>query len=134
MSYLVICQKSDCSSKAIANSVEANPSVIRNLMSDLKKANLITSHQGVAQPKLYKMPSEISIFDIYQAINTNHHLLHIDHKTNPKCIVGKNIQASLKEFYKDIEKSAEDKMKQISLQDIIDDILLRNNNSKNISI
>lgn len=134
MSYLVICQKSDCSSKAIANSIEANPSVIRNLMSDLKNANLIISHQGIAQPKLNKIPSEISIFDIYQAINTNHHLLHIDHKTNTKCIVGKNIQSSLKEIYKDIEKSAEDKMKQISLQDIVDDILLRNNNSKNISI
>lgn len=126
LAYLVICSDCDQSSKAIAASIEANPSVIRSLMSDLKKSNIITGRQGLAKPTLTRNPAEISIFDIYQAININHHLLHVDPETNPKCIVGGNIQEVLGKVYSQIEQSAQQKMKEISLQEVVNQILQKN--------
>lgn len=91
-------------------------------MSDLRKANLLSSHQGTVKPTLVKPPSEISLFDIYQAIDVNHHLFHVDPNTNQNCIVGKNIQPVLQHVYGEIEKDAEKKMKAITLQDIVKQI------------
>ena len=55
----------------------------------------------------------------------DHDLLHVDPKTNLKCIVGGNIQASLEKYYDQIQAAAFNEMKQISLADVIDDILQR---------
>lgn len=128
LSYLKIYQDGDLSSKAIATSIESNPSVVRQLMSDLKKANLIDTRKGAATPTLAKDPKNISLLEIYQAINMDHNLLHVDPKTNPQCIVGGNIQNTLNHFYDEIELAAFTKMSQITLQDVIGDILKRNNN------
>lgn len=125
LAYLEIYKDGDLSSKAIAASVEANASVIRNLMSDLRKAGLIESRQGVSGATLTKAPSDINLLDVYDAINMDHDLLHIDPKTNPKCVVGGNIQDTLNEAYRQIQSKATDEMRQISLQYIIDGITTR---------
>lgn len=125
LSYLKIYQNDDLSSKAIAASIGSNPSVVRQLMSDLRRAGLIETRKGAATPILAKDPKDISLLEIYQAINMDHSLLHVDPKTNPQCIVGGNIQNTLNGFYNEIELAALTKMSQISLQDIIGDILKR---------
>lgn len=125
LAYLEIYKDGDLSSKAIANSVEANPSVVRSIMSDLRKAGLISSRQGVAGAALAKPTDQINLLEVYQAINTDHHLLHIDTKTNPQCIVGGNIQETLNQFYQQIQDKAADEMKEITLQNVIDDIMAR---------
>lgn len=126
LSYIYIYQNGDLSSRAIANSIESNPSIVRALMSDLREANLIITHKGTAKPELAKQPEEIKLLDVYQALNmVDHNLLHIDPKTNPRCIVGGNIQESLNRFYDQIQAAAYQEMEQISLADIISDILAR---------
>jgi DNA-binding IscR family transcriptional regulator len=125
LSYLYIYRDGDLSSRAIAKSVESNPSVVRQLMSDLREAGIIETRKGAAAPRLAKQPSEISLREIYLAINMDHNLLHIDPKTNPKCIVGGNIQDTLNDFYGRVQKSAFDEMSKITLADIIEDVLNR---------
>ncbi len=99
-------------------------------MSDLKKAGLLASHQGQAKPTLTKRPDQINIFEIYQAVNANQHLLHVDPETNPRCLVGANIQHALEDTYAQIEESAQTCMLKITLQDVIDKILLENAKKK----
>ena len=123
LAYLDIYQNGDLSSRRIADSIEANPSVVRNLMRDLKKAGLILTHQGSATPSLAKQPTEINLYDIYTAVDINHDLIHVDPNTNPACIVGGNIQTTLQDAYDRIQQAAFNEMKAISLQDIIDGIL-----------
>jgi DNA-binding IscR family transcriptional regulator len=125
LSYLYIYRDGDLSSRAIAKSVESNPSVVRQLMSDLREAGIIETRKGAAAPRLAKQPSEISLREIYLAINMDHNLLHIDPKTNPQCIVGGNIQDTLNDFYGRVQKTAFDEMAKITLADIIDDVLTR---------
>ncbi|QNQ82212.1 Rrf2 family transcriptional regulator [Lactobacillus sp. PV037] len=125
LSYLEIYKDGDLSSKAIARSIESNPTLVRQLMSDLRNAGIIATQKGKAGAKLLKSPKDINIYDIYCAINMDHNLLHVDPKTNPACVVGSNIQDTLNESYQEIEIAAFNKMKQISLSDIIANILAK---------
>lgn len=127
LAYLIIYKDADLSSKAIASSIEANASVVRNLMSDLRKAGLIRTQTGTAAPTLSFAPNQITLLQVYQAIHMDHNLLHIDPKTNPQCIVGGNIQDTLNKYYTDIEESAFHRMNEITIQDITNDILTRQN-------
>ena len=47
-------------------------------------------------------------------------LLHQDTHTNPECGVGVNIQYVLRECYDTVQEQAEEAMRAISLQDILD--------------
>lgn len=132
LAYVDILQDGDLSSNAIASSIESNPSLVRRIMSRLKKAGLLTSQPGKVAPKLGRLAAKISLLDVYQAIEDNQRLLHIDEKTNPKCIVGGNIQETLKKAYDKVQADAEKSMSQISLQQIIDGILENNEKKKKV--
>lgn len=130
LAYLEIYKDGDLSSAAIANSIESNPSLIRRMMSRLSKAGLLVSQPGVVAPRLGRPADEISLLNIYRAIEDNQNLLHVDEKTNPKCIVGGNIQETLTGIYQKIQSDAEKSMSQVTLKDIIDDILVNNEKKK----
>lgn len=132
LAYVDILQDGDLSSNAIASSIESNPSLVRRMMSRLKKAGLLMSQPGKVAPKLGRPATKISLLDVYRAIEDNQKLLHIDEKTNPQCIVGGNIQETLTGIYDRIQSDAEESMSQISLQQIIDGIL-ENNEKKKLS-
>ena len=128
LAYLDIFKDGDRSSKQIAASIEANPSVVRNLMSDLRRAGLIQSQQGAPNATLAKDPANITLLDVYHALNMNHDLLHIDPKTNPNCLVGANIQDTLNEVYAQVQVAAEAQLQATTLQDVITGILHRHQN------
>ncbi len=125
LAYLDIFKDGDRSSKQIAASIEANPSVVRSLMSDLRRAGLIQSQQGAPNATLAKDPANITLLDVYHALNMNHDLLHIDPKTNPNCLVGANIQDTLNEVYAQVQVAAEAQLQATTLQDVITGILHR---------
>lgn len=128
LAYLDIFKDGDRSSKQIAASIEANPSVVRSLMSDLRRAGLIQSQQGAPNATLAKDPANITLLDVYHALNMNHDLLHIDPKTNPNCLVGANIQDTLNEVYAQVQVAAEAQLQATTLQDVITGILHRRQN------
>ncbi len=51
--------------------------------------------------------------------------MHLDTHTNPECGAGVNIQLALADFYKKIQNDAENSMRKITLQDIIESYLQR---------
>lgn len=122
LAYIEIFPDDDLSSRAIARSIVTNPSMVRSLMMDLRKAGLLKTKQGSAEPELAKQPEEISLYDIFAAVDMDHHLLHVDEDTEQKCLVGGNIQTSLAKAYAEVEEAAFAKMREISLQEIVDQI------------
>ncbi|UNL42011.1 Rrf2 family transcriptional regulator [Ligilactobacillus agilis] len=118
LAYLEIFKDGDRSSRQIAASIKANPSVVRSLMSNLRTAGLIVTRQGTAGASLAKSPAEINLYDVYQAIDMQR-LLHVDPKTNPNCPVGANIQTVLDQVYTAAEQAAFAKLKDTSLADVI---------------
>ena len=119
MVLIAINQEKSLSSASIAESVHTNPGFVRQLMLKLKKAGLMTSVAGHARPSLSKPADQITLLDIYKAVEGEKPLLHLDTHTNPDCGIGINIQLSLQGFYDEIQKTAEGKMNTITLQDII---------------
>lgn len=122
LAYIEIFADDDLSSRAIARSIVTNPSMVRSLMMDLRKAGLLKTKQGSAEPELAKQPEEISLYDIFAAVDMDHHLLHVDEDTEQKCPVGGNIQGPLAKAYAEVEEAAFAKMREISLQEIVDQI------------
>ena len=125
MVFIAVNPDSDLSSAAIATSIQTNPGFVRQIMMKLRKAGLMNSVTGHAKPSLPKAASEISLLDIYKAVEGDKPLLHLDTHTNPECGVGVNIQLALQDYYNEVQQTAEAKMKAISLQDIIDSYYAR---------
>lgn len=106
-------------SERIAESIRTNPAHVRKLMSDLKRAGIIVNTPGHPRPALTRDTTGISILDVYRAVEGDKPLLHLDTHTNPECGAGVMIQASLKDFYDEIQAEAEAKMAAITLEDVI---------------
>ena len=120
LAFICLGEKEHLTSARIAESVKTNPAYIRQLMSALKKAGLISTVQGQAQAALTRSAEQITMLDIYRAVEGDKPLLHLDIHTNPECGVGVNIQLAAGDFYREVQEAAEKKMQEISLQDIID--------------
>ncbi|WP_125588352.1 Rrf2 family transcriptional regulator [Companilactobacillus jidongensis] len=112
----------DVSSNGIALSIESNASVVRQLMANLKKAGLLESTVGTAKPKLARPANKITLLDVFQAVEINHELLHVDPRTNMDCPVGANIQQTLNGAYERVQKAAEDEMSKLTIQDMVNNI------------
>lgn len=120
LAFLALHPGAALTSGRIAESVKTNPAYIRQLMSALRKAGLLASVKGHPRPTLARKPDDISLLDVYRAIEGNKPILHQDTHTNPDCGVGVNIQLALRDYYDEIQKAAENRMSVITLQDIID--------------
>ncbi len=125
LAYIEIYHDDDLSSTAIAESVESNPGLVRRLMAALRTAGLLATQRGTATPEVTRDPTDISLLDIYRAVETDDNLLHVDDKTNPQCIVGGNIQETLREAYASVQAAAESQMAAITLASLIADIWQR---------
>lgn len=109
----------DLSSKTLAVSIATNPAFIRKLMMMLRKAGLISSVKGHALPALTRSPAEITLLDIYRAVEGEKPLLHLDTHTNPECGVGVDIQLALQQYYDQVQVEAEREMQHITLADVL---------------
>ena len=124
LAYLNIYQQTKLSSENIAASVMTSPVVVRRIMVALQKAGIITTVQGSPNPHLSKSPDQISLLDVYYAVEGNKKLFTVDDKTNPQCIVGGNIQKVLSNYYQEVQNAAMGRLARITLDDVINDILV----------
>ena len=104
----------------LAGSIGANPVIIRKLLTQLKNAGLITVARGTGGIELTKELSEISFYDVYQAIEPleGGDLFRFHEAPNPQCPVGRNIHALLDDKLSDIQEAMESEMKKYTLQDL----------------
>lgn len=83
-------------SELIAASVNTNASLIRRLLSQLARAGLTTSQMGTGGGALLARPADqITLLDVYRAIDEDRDVIPMHPSPNPKCPVGRNIQAVL---------------------------------------
>lgn len=107
----------------LASSVNVNPVVIRRLLQQLKKAGIVTVMRGTGGTDTAKPADEITLLDIYHAVECveNGELFHFHENPNPLCPVGKNIHALLDVRLKKIQQAMELEMKSVTIQDIMND-------------
>lgn len=116
--YVAVNQGENLSSAAIAASVRTHPSYVRQLMSAMSKAGLLVCSSGQASPRLGRPLDEISLLDVYRAVEGDKPLLHQDTDTNPDCGVGVCIQHAIRDCFDEIQRAAEESMASISLRNV----------------
>lgn len=116
-------EKVKVTSTLLSQSTGCNPVVIRNILSALKKAGLITVARGTGGANLCADPSEINLYQIYNALEPKglSGLIGIHSCEGLKCPVAQNIQKVLHVPYCKIEESIKQTMEGITLKSMIDD-------------
>lgn len=110
-------------SDLLASSVHTNPVVIRRILQQLKAVGLIKVTRGIGGASLNKETSEISLFDIYRAVDCveSGDLFRFHEDPNIKCPVGRNIHAVLDDKLIKIQEVFENEMKKTTLADILEE-------------
>lgn len=110
-------------SNLLAESTGSNPVVIRNILSALKKAGLITVPRGTGGAELCADPSQITLYQIYSALEPEGvtSIIGIHPCQGRPCPVAQNIRKVLKTPYRKIEQAVQTTMEGITLQSMIDD-------------
>ncbi len=104
----------------LAGSINTNPVIIRKILTQLKNAGLIKVARGTGGIELTKDLSEITFYDVYEAIEPveGGDLFRFHEAPNPQCPVGRNIHALLDDKLKDIQNAMEERMKKYTLLDL----------------
>lgn len=110
----------ECTGDFIAASVNANPVIIRKIMSMLKKAGLVDVRPGVGGAYLKKDASLITLLDVYNAVDIidDDQLFHF-HNPVIECPVGKAIDTTLRAELKEAQAAMEHRLKQVTIQQLL---------------
>ena len=113
-------------STILSASTGINPVIIRNLLSSLKKAGIITVARGTGGARLTKQPQDISLYDVFVAVEGNERsgLIGIHACRNPLCPIARSIGFALEKQYIQVEDAVIQKLKALTLQNVIDEMEL----------
>lgn len=108
----------------IASSVKVNPVIIRQILGQLKKAGLVEVQAGSGGATLLKTPEEITLYDIFYAVEAldNNKLFGFHENPNKECPVGKNIHNVLDDKLTTIQNSMDKELKNTTIKDLIKNI------------
>ena len=109
----------------LAGSINTNPVIIRKILTQLKNAGLITIARGTGGITVNRPLSEVTFYDVYQAIEPveNGDLFHFHESPNPECPVGRNIHTLLDGKLKAAQGAMEDELKKHTLEDLKNEAL-----------
>ena len=104
----------------LAGSINTNPVIIRKILTQLKNVGLIEVARGTGGITVTKPLSEITFYDVYEAIEPveNGDLFRFHENPNPECPVGRNIHALLDQKLQAIQGAMEDEMKRYTVEDL----------------
>ncbi len=114
-------EKQKVTSEFLAASVNVNPVVIRRLLQQLKKAGLVRVMRGSGGAAIDKPIDKLTLLDVYHAVACVEEdtLFHFHENPNPLCPIGKNIHAILDVQLDKIQKTMEQEMQSVTIQDLI---------------
>jgi Rrf2 family protein len=110
-------------SDRMAGSVNTNPVVIRRILGQLKKAGLVEVRAAAGGTYLRRPAANITLLDVYRAVEVvESNLFSIHDKPNPKCPVGRNIQAALDDTLRQAQAALEQQLAGVSVAQIATDM------------
>lgn len=107
-------------SELVACSVNTNPVVIRRILCALAKAGLVVSQTGAAGgSRLLRKPSQITLLDIYRAVDAGNVFSLHRQPPNEECPVGVNIEAVLENILAEVDQSMERVLSKITIEKVL---------------
>lgn len=111
----------DSTSNLLADSVGVNPVVVRNVLGMLKSAGLVRVEPGVGGATLAKAPEDITLLDVFRAVEDEGELFRFHEPPNTQCPVGRNVHDVLGGKLDEADRAMEAELASVTLQDIADE-------------
>jgi Rrf2 family protein len=107
----------------IAGSVNTNPVFIRRVLAMLRRARLVTSQPGPGGGwVLLRLPGDITLRDVYRAVEERPLFAMHSSEPNPACEVGGNIQRVLGKQFEVTLHVVEQQLEKTSIDDLVKQI------------
>jgi len=107
-------------SEQVADSVNTNAVVIRRMLCELAESKLVVSQTGaMGGSRLAREPEQITLLDIYQAVESRGVFSLHRHPPNRDCPVGVNIGPVLNEVLDEVDAAVEKVLANITIKDVV---------------
>jgi Rrf2 family protein len=113
----------EMTSSRLAMSVNTSPSFVRRVVAKLSRANLVETTTGKSGAcRLAKNAKDISLLDIYQAVDAPKAFAIHTYKEQKNCSVSCKIKSVLEHVLAKTQRSLENSLRDISLAEIVTDL------------
>ncbi len=117
------CQGGERTSAQLAASVNTSPSFIRRTLAKLSKAGLVHTTTGkTGACRLAKSPAQISLRDVYEAVDAPKAFAIHAYADQKTCPVSCHIKTALERAQTKTQKAMESTLKEISLAEVLNDM------------
>jgi Rrf2 family protein len=107
-------------SEQIACLVKTNPVVIRRILSELRRAQIVVSQAGAAGgTRLARKPEEILLVEIYRVIESRQIFALHRRKPDEKCEIGQSIEVVLLQIQNKLDRAIEDGLGKMTLAEVL---------------
>ena len=107
----------------LSGSTGVNAVIIRNVLSQLRTAGIVNTRQGSGGAHLAKALDEITLYDVYKAVDCvdDEGLFHFHENPNADCPVGRNIHRVMDGRLNAAQKAFENELKKTTLAQVVAD-------------
>jgi Rrf2 family protein len=110
-------------SAVLAQSVNTSPSFVRRVLAKLSKAGLVETTIGkTGACRLAKEPEDITLLDIYKAVDAPQAFAIHTYSEQKPCRVSCNIKSALEKALTKTQQAMEDSLEEITLASIVSDV------------
>ncbi|WP_062204746.1 Rrf2 family transcriptional regulator [Streptomyces sp. NBRC 109706] len=114
-------------SEQVAASVNTNAVIIRRSLGDLRRAGLVEVRHGAgAGWSLAREPAEITLLEVYDAVDAQPPFGLHRSEPNLECPVGRGVRPALSEVYGRVERVMRQELAETSIADVLRDTLAAN--------
>ena len=107
----------------LSGSTGVNAVIIRNVLGQLRNAGIVETRQGSGGAHLARPLDEITLYDIYRAVDCvdDEGLFHFHENPNADCPVGRNIHKVMDSRLEAAQAALENELKNTTLAQVVAD-------------
>ena len=107
----------------LSGSTGVNAVIVRNVLGQLRNAGIVETRQGSGGAHLAKALDEITLYDIYKAVDCvdDEGLFHFHENPNADCPVGRNIHKAMDGRLSAAQAALENELKSTTLAQVVAD-------------
>ena len=107
----------------LSGSTGVNAVIVRNVLGQLRNAGIVETRQGSGGAHLAKALDEITLYDIYKAVDCvdDEGLFHFHENPNAECPVGRNIHKAMDGRLEAAQAALENELKSTTLAQVVSD-------------
>ena len=107
----------------LSGSTGVNAVIVRGVLGQLRNAGIVETRQGSGGAHLAKALDEITLYDIYKAVDCvdDEGLFHFHENPNADCPVGRNIHKAMDDRLEAAQTALENELKSTTLAQVVSD-------------